>query len=269
MDKASVEIKYSNLKNILRELGRMAVAFSGGTDSTLLLRVAREVLGDNVLAITALSETTSRSEQEGALCLARDMGVTHLLAKTCEMEIPEFVKNPRNKCYICKKSRFGMLIELAAEKEFFHVADGENRDDEKDYRPGSLAAEELGVRSPLREAGLGKSEIRALSRELGIPTWDKPAYACLASRIPYHSVITPEKLRQIDEGEEFLRELGLNPQLRLRHHGDLARIECNPEDIPKLAESILRKRVSEYFEKLGFSFTALDLGGYHMGNLNK
>ncbi|QTA92709.1 ATP-dependent sacrificial sulfur transferase LarE [Desulfonema magnum] len=264
----SPELKYQNLQNILKALGRVLIAFSGGVDSTLLLKVAKDILGDDVLAVTVSSETTPRCEQQDAICFAKASDAEHLLVKSHEMDLPEFVKNPLDRCYICKKSRFSDLLKLAHEKGFPYVADGENHDDQSDYRPGSRAAQELGIRSPLKAAGLTKAEIRLLSKKLNLPTWDKPAYACLASRIPYHSPITAEKLRQVDEAEEFLRGLGLSPQLRVRHYNDTARIECEPKDIPKIAESTLRSHIVTHFKSLRFKFITLDLEGYHMGSLN-
>ena len=205
------------------------VAFSGGVDSTLLLKVASDVLGDEVLAVTALSETTPRHERKDAIDLAKALGVKHLQVQTHELKLPEFIKNPENKCYICKKDRFGGLMEIAKKKGYPYVIDGGNLDDHRDYRPGIKATRELGVRSPLSEAKLSKKDIRALSKRLNLPTWNKPSYACLASRIPYHSPITAEKLSQVEAGEEFLRELGLSGQIRVRNHKEIARLEIESE----------------------------------------
>jgi uncharacterized protein len=261
--------KYQDLQNILKEMGRVLIAFSGGVDSTLLLKVAKDVLVDEVLAVTALSETTPRHERKDAIDLAKALGAKHLLVQTHELKLPDFVKNPENKCYICKKDRFGGLIEIARKKGYHYVIDGGNQDDHHDYRPGIRAIEELGVRSPLSEAGFSKQEIRTLSKQLNLPTWDKPSYACLASRIPYHTPITAEKLRQVDAGEEFLRELGLSGQIRVRHHNEIARLEMDAQDLRQFMQSALRNRVIDHFKTLGFTYITLDLEGYNMGSLNR
>jgi pyridinium-3,5-biscarboxylic acid mononucleotide sulfurtransferase len=262
--------KYKKLKTIILDLKKVLVAFSGGVDSTFLLKTAVDLLGnERVLAVTAISKTMSRQEGRDARTYAENIGVEHVEIETTELDIPDFVQNPRNKCYICKKHRFGRLVELSQERGFDFVVDGENADDPLDFRPGSIAAKELGIRSPLREAGITKQEIRSFSKELGLPSWNKPSFACLASRIPYHELITAKKLNQVDEGEEFLRKLGFLPQLRVRHYGNTARIELDDKDFRKLVQDDIRVRIVHFFKSLGFEFVTIDLEGYNMGSLNR
>lgn len=268
-NKEDLATKHQHLQSLLKEMGRVLIGFSGGVDSTLLLKVAKDVLGDEVLAVTAMSETTARHEGRDADRLARELAAEHLLVHTHELQLPEFVDNPENKCYICKKDRFGGLVALGREKGYRFVLDGGNLDDHSDYRPGIKAIKELGVRSPLAEAGFSKPDVRALSKQLNLTTWNKPSYACLASRIPYHSPITAEKLRQVDAGEEFLRHLGLSGQVRVRHHNEIARLEIEANDLPQFMRSALRNKVIEHFKGLGFTYVTFDLEGYNMGSLNR
>jgi pyridinium-3,5-biscarboxylic acid mononucleotide sulfurtransferase len=262
--------KYKKLKAIILELKKVLVAFSGGVDSTFLLKIAADLLGnERVLAVTAISNTLSRQEGRDARKYAENIGVEHVEIETTELDIPEFLQNPENKCYICKKHRYGRLVELSQERGFDFVVDGENADDHLDFRPGSIAAKELGIRSPLREAGITKKEIRNFSRELGLLSWNKPSFACLASRIPYHELITEDKLKQVDKGEEFLRQLGFLPQLRVRHHGNTARIELDDKDFVKLVQGDIRLDIVHFFKSIGFKFVTVDLEGYNMGSLNR
>jgi pyridinium-3,5-biscarboxylic acid mononucleotide sulfurtransferase len=259
---------YPVLKEILKKMGKVAIAYSGGVDSTLVLRVAADVLKDAVIALTARSETTPRGEHEDALRLTRQIGVRHIVVETHEMRIPEFVQNPPERCYICKKYRYEALMTIASQHGFTIIADGENADDGMDYRPGSLAARELGVRSPLSEAGLTKDRVRALSKTLGLSTWNKSALACLASRIPYFSPLTPEKLRQIDEAETFIRNMGNFEQVRVRHFGNTASIETDLNGMTRMMAPSIREQVILFLKQLGFVHVLLDLEGYRMGKLN-
>jgi uncharacterized protein len=269
IDDKDIDFKFSRLKDVLTNMKSLLVAFSGGVDSTLLLRVAQMMLGDNVSAVTAVSETTPRHEMEDAKRFAAEFGVKHFLIESGELRLAEFLKNPYDRCYICKRSRFSAIIDLAEKNGQACVADGSNLDDLSDYRPGMKALRELEVRSPLVEAELTKADVRLLSKRLGLFTWDKPAYACLATRIPYETTITVEKLRQVDAAEDVIRSLSISKQVRVRHYGDTARIEVAREDIQKLFDPGIRDRVISFFKGLGFTFVTLDLEGYRMGSLNR
>jgi uncharacterized protein len=237
-------------------------------DSAFLLKVAVDTLGDRALAVTARSDSYPERELQEATVLAASIGAKHLVVETHEMEHESYISNPSNRCYFCKTELWDTLSPLAAEGAIAALADGFNADDVGDYRPGAVAAREHGVRSPLLEAGLTKQEIRALSREMGLPTWDKPAMACLSSRVPYGERISREKLEQIDRAEQLLRELGYK-QVRVRHHGDVARIELPPEDLPRFFSDGLAEPIARRIKELGFDYVALDLQGYRSGSMNE
>ncbi|RMF94128.1 MAG: ATP-dependent sacrificial sulfur transferase LarE [Candidatus Schekmanbacteria bacterium] len=264
----SAEKKYKNLKRIISEYGNLLVAFSGGVDSTFLLKTAKDVLGENVIAVSALSETYVREELETAKKMAEKIGVKHIIIESKEVDIPQFRENPPDRCYYCKYELFSLLKKIAAENGIRYVADGTNYNDVRnDHRPGMRAAQELGVVSPLYEAKLNKEEIRYLSKNIGLETWNKPEMACLSSRFPYGTDITREKLQTIDEAERFLRGLGFK-QLRVRHHGDTARIEIEQESLKRFSDDNMRISVVDKFKSLGFKYVALDLEGYRRGSMN-
>ncbi len=260
--------KYERLKADLRALGGAAVAFSGGVDSSFLLRAALDALGaERVLAVTAAGRVFPRREGEDAAALCRALGVRQAVVPFDNLAVEGFAANPANRCYLCKRALLGKLIEVARAAGFETVVEGSNADDEGDYRPGMRAVAELGALSPLRAAGLEKAEIRTLSRALGLPTWDKPSCACLASRIAYGEAITAEKLARVERAERRLAELGFR-QLRVRVHGNLARVELPPEDMPRLLDPALRAEIGAFLLGLGFDYAALDLAGYRTGSMN-
>jgi len=263
----TAHIKLDKLHQILKTLDGAAVAFSGGVDSTFLLMVAHQALAGQTLAITALSGLFPAREMDEARDFAAAKGIRHIVCEMDEFSITGFAENPENRCYLCKKSLFTRFREIATEHGIQHLLEGSNVDDDGDYRPGTQAVRELGALSPLREAGLTKSEIRQLSHEMGLPTWDKPSFACLASRFPYGETITREKLKAIETSERFLFDLGFR-QVRVRYHGNVARIEVNSDEMDKIMSPEIREAIYSGIQQAGFTYVTLDLKGYRTGSMN-
>jgi len=263
-----IEHKYDALRRVLREMGAVVIGFSGGADSALLTRVAHDELGANAVAVIALSESYARRERDEALALAAEIGVPVLTVEARELDNEAYASNPTNRCYYCKTELFTHLARVAKGRGIQWVAYGANHDDLGDYRPGQQAAKEYGARAPLLEVGLTKAEIRHLSRQLGLRTWDKPAMACLSSRFPYGTRITSELLERLDAAEDYLRHtLGFR-QVRVRHHDTIARLELGVEEMERLLQPVLREEISAKLKSLGYTYVAVELGGYKSGSLN-
>lgn len=264
----SLDEKYKLLQDNIKSRGSAAIAFSGGVDSTFLVYAAHEVLGDKLIAVTATSSTYPERELKEAIQYAKDMGVKHIIINSEELDIEGFAQNPKNRCYYCKKELFTKIARVAKDNGVEYIFDGSNIDDTGDYRPGMQAARELNVVSPLKESGLTKEDIRELSRKLNLPTWDKPAFACLSSRFPYGTQITKPKLKMVEEGEQFLLDMGIR-QIRVRHHGDIARIEVSPEEREQFFDIKVMDNISNKFKQIGFIYVTLDMSGYRTGSMNE
>ncbi len=269
MSDSTLHNKLDEMKRLIGEMERVAIAFSGGADSAFVLRVARDVLGaENVLAVTGRSDSLASRELDGATRLARDLGVEHVVLDTDEFQNPDYLANPHNRCYFCKVTLYSEIERFIRQRGITQIASGTNADDLSDWRPGLQAAKEYSVRSPAAEAGLTKQEIRLLSHELGLPTFDKPASPCLSSRVPYGEEITPQKLGMIDAAERCLQDHGFR-ECRVRHHGNVARIEVPVEAIPRLIDPTVSRAVDSRLREIGYAHVTVDLRGFRSGSLNE
>lgn len=264
--KIGMNTKYEKLKEYLKELKSVAVAFSGGVDSTFLLKVAHDVLGDNAIAVTARSCSFPERELNEAKAFCKKEGINHIIVESEELNIDGFSQNPKNRCYLCKTELFTKMRQTVEKLGIENIAEGSNTDDNGDYRPGLIAVQEQGIKSPLRYAELSKNEIRELSKKLGLNTWDKQSFACLSSRFVYGETITEEKLKMVDKAEQLLLDLGFT-QVRVRIHDTMARIEIKKAEFPKILE--VSDKVYAYLKSLGFTYVSLDLGGYRTGSMNE
>lgn len=260
--------KYQRLKALIARAGKVALAFSGGVDSSFLLKVCFDVLGQGVLAITGRSESFPAREVAAATEIAGLIGCRHILIDTHELDVPGFSENPPERCFLCKRELFGKIKEIAAREGIQVIFDGSNADDAGDFRPGRRAAREAGVRSPLEEVGLSKEELRALSRMLGLPNWDRPSFACLASRFPYRTRITKSALHQVEEAEAYLWQMGMRV-FRVRHHGAVARIELGENEMRQMWERSLAPTIVKGLKSVGYKYVAVDLEGYRSGSMNE
>jgi uncharacterized protein len=268
MDENIARSKKEILVNLIKDSSPLLVAFSGGVDSSFLLALGHEILGDRLTAVTARSIIHPSREQEEAAEFTRLRGIKHIIFESDEITRPEFLSNSPDRCYHCKRSLAQRLIEIARKLDIVYIAHAANFDDLSDYRPGMKAAQEMGIISPLVDSRLKKDEIRLLSKEMGLKTWDKPSMACLASRIPYGESISPEKLRMVEDGEEFLAECGFK-QHRVRYHGSVARIEVEQMELRRIIENELRQKILKRFREIGFTHISVDLEGYVSGSMNR
>jgi uncharacterized protein len=265
---SNIEQKLNDLNERLKSYKQVIIAFSGGVDSTFLAEAARRALGENVLAVTAISDSYPKREMQAAQDIAKALGVRFEMVFTEELEVEGYASNPTNRCYFCKTELFNKLNPISEKYQIGTIVYGAIPDDVGDHRPGMDAAKQMGIQAPLIDANLWKADIREISKRWGLPTWDKPAFACLSSRFPYGTRITRDLLRKVDDAEQFLYDLGIQ-QFRVRHHEDLARIEVDPQEIGRIAEKPIREQISAEFKKLGYKYVTLDLQGYRSGSLNE